>query len=194
MYSYPASLELTGPRLVVSPIRSGEVPEIARSLYSPTTWVVAVRGHDTPEKLSRYLGGFIEQDQKGLSLSVVARLAAGGEVVAISRFHSAPADFLRVEIGFTWIAEKWQRTFVNSELKRLMMEYAFGKIGVKRVEFSVDPINEKSNAAMLRLGAKFEGTLRKWRYLNERDLGNRNIYSILDEEWPGVKARLEVRG
>jgi RimJ/RimL family protein N-acetyltransferase len=153
--------------------------------------VVACRGINTKEKLHSYLSNFIDRDAKGEGLTLVARLNSTNEAVGISRFHNAGPNFLRVEIGFTWIADRWTRTFVNTEKKKAMLGYAFEKMAVKRVEFSVDPQNEKSNKAMIRIGAKFEGTLRKWRFLNETDQGHRNIYSIIDDEWPRIKIRFE---
>jgi N-acetyltransferase len=77
----------------------------------------------------------------------------------------------------------------------LMLDYAFEKMKVNRVEFSVHPTNEKSNSSMRRLGAKLEGTLRKWRFLPGLipDDGNRNLYSIIDDEWPGIREQLLAR-
>ncbi len=116
-----------------------------------------------------------------------------GQFVASSVYQYPNENFRRVEIGFTWVADKWQKTFVNSELKLLMLDYAFNVMKVNRVEFSVHPTNEKSNRAMKRLGATLEGTLRKWRYIENLDDGNRNIYSIIDDEWPRLRSQLIIR-
>jgi RimJ/RimL family protein N-acetyltransferase len=172
-------------------LSEGNFPELATSLLSPTTWVCATRGVDTADRLREYLGGFVAADCRDESLTLVARVASTGEAAAVSRFHSASAGFAKVEIGFTWVADPWMRTFVNTEMKYLMIRHAFEAMGVKRVEFSVDPRNAKSNAAMTRLGAKLEGTLRKWRFLSPADPGDRNIYSIIDDEWPAARARFE---
>jgi RimJ/RimL family protein N-acetyltransferase len=99
----------------------------------------------------------------------------------------------KVEIGSTWIAPPWQRTAVNTEAKFLMLRHAFETWNCLRVELKTDALNERSRNAILRLGAKEEGTLRKhmltWNG-RERD----SVYfSILDTEWLGVKAGLEAK-
>lgn len=132
----------------------------------------------------------LDRQAKSESLTIVAIHNETSEMLATSTYQYPSQGFKRVEIGFTWIADQWQRTFVNSELKYLMLEHAFEDMRVVRVEFSVHPNNQKSNAAMKRLGATLEGTLRKWRFLSGADDGNRNIYSIIDDEWPDIKARL----
>ncbi len=111
----------------------------------------------------------------------------------MSSYLSPTVNFTGIEIGFTWIAKNFQRTFVNSEMKFLMLQYAFETMNVKRVQFSTDPVNEKSNQAILRLRAKFEGTLRKWRFNSSEDQGDRNIYSILDHEWNKVRLELQKK-
>jgi RimJ/RimL family protein N-acetyltransferase len=175
---------------MLSRLRESDLEDAIALLFSPTTWVVAFRGVETPDKLRSYLSNFIASDARGEALTLVARLKETGEIAGISRYHSAAPNFTRVEIGYTWIADQWMRTFVNTEKKFLMMRHAFEEIGVKRVEFSVDPRNDKSNDAVRRIGGTFEGTLRKWRFLSEQDKGDRNIYSVLDDEWPRVKAHL----
>jgi N-acetyltransferase len=184
---YEPITELRGPRIHLKPLCEKDILELAHSLFSPTTWAVTVRGNDTPEKVRVYLDAFVAKDARGEGQSLVARLNASGEIVAFSTFHNATPNFSRVEIGFTWVADKWMRTFVNTEKKFLMISHAFEKMKVKRVEFSVDPRNEKSNRAMKRIGAQFEGTLRKWRFISGDDPGHRNIYSIIDDEWPQVR-------
>jgi RimJ/RimL family protein N-acetyltransferase len=99
----------------------------------------------------------------------------------------------KVEIGSTWIAPKWQRTAMNTEAKYLMLRHAFDVWRCLRVELKTDSRNQRSREAILRLGAKEEGTLRKhmvtWNG-RERD----SVYfSILDTEWPEVSARLKTR-
>jgi RimJ/RimL family protein N-acetyltransferase len=133
----------------------------------------------------------MERQSRGETLALAAEHK--GKFVGMSVFQFPSEGFRRIEIGFSWVADDWQRTFVNSEMKFLMLNYAFETMKVARVEFSVHPVNAKSNAAMVRLGATLEGTLRKWRFLPGLipDDGNRNIYSIIDEEWPAIKQRLQ---
>lgn len=180
-----------GAKLSLERMTDRSLQECARVLFSPTTWFVAVRGYDTHEKICTLFRECVSADETGNSLTVVARNRETSEVVAISRFHSPDTKFNRIEIGFTWIADKWQRTFVNRELKFLMLSYAFEILQFRRVEFLVDPENQKSNQAVLKIGAKFEGLLRKWRAPVQKESGDRNIYSIIDDEWASMKHLLQ---
>lgn len=97
----------------------------------------------------------------------------------------------RLEIGFTWIVPEWQRTAVNTEAKYLMLRHAFEKWSCRRVEFKTDALNQRSREAIRRLGAQEEGTLRKHMATHTGRQRDSVYFSIIDSEWPVVKARLE---
>jgi len=164
---------------------------MGKSLLSPSTWMSAHRGVTDEKAFHHYMGTLLSRQNAGDAVTLVARLKESGEIAATSTFWNPAQNLAKIEIGFTWVADKWMRTFVNTEKKFLMLEHAFERLKVKRVEFSVDPTNEKSNQSMKRIGATLEGTLRKWRFLSDTDSGNRNLYSIIDDEWPGVSALLK---
>jgi RimJ/RimL family protein N-acetyltransferase len=98
----------------------------------------------------------------------------------------------RVEIGSSWIAPAWQRTGVNTEAKYLMLRHAFEVWKCMRVELKTDALNQKSRNAILRIGAKEEGTLRRHLLTWTGRVRDTVYFSILDNEWPEVKARLEA--
>jgi RimJ/RimL family protein N-acetyltransferase len=98
----------------------------------------------------------------------------------------------RVEIGSTWIAPPWQRTVVNTEAKYLMLRQAFEQWKCIRVELKTDALNQKSRNAILRIGAKEEGTLRRHLITCTGRVRDTVYFSILDSEWPEVKVRLET--
>ena len=97
----------------------------------------------------------------------------------------------RVEIGWTFIAPSWQRTRVNTETKYLMLQYAFETLNCIRVELKTDSLNVRSRAAILRLGATEEGTLRNHMIVAGGRIRHTVYFSIIDSEWPGIKASLE---
>ncbi len=99
----------------------------------------------------------------------------------------------RVEIGSTWIATSWQRTAINTEAKYLMLRHAFERWGCLRVELKTDALNRKSRTAILRIGAKEEGILRRHLITWTGRLRDTVYFSILDDEWPEVKRRLEAK-
>ncbi len=118
---------------------------------------------------------------------------AEGRAIGSTRFMNIDRANHRVEIGSTWIATAWQRTAVNSEAKYLMLRQAFEGWGCARVELKTDRLNQRSRQAILRLGAVEEGTLRRHILTHSGRWRDTVYFSILDAEWPEVKARLETR-
>jgi N-acetyltransferase len=98
-----------------------------------------------------------------------------------------------MEIGWTWIAKPWQRSAINTEAKYLMLRHAFETLGCIRVELKTDALNERSRAAIVRIGAREEGILRRHIITDSGRIRDTVYYSIIAEEWPGVKRRLEER-
>jgi N-acetyltransferase len=112
-------------------------------------------------------------------------------VVGSTRFGNYDPSNRRIEIGWTWLARPWQRTAINTEAKYLMLTHAFEKLHCVRVELKTDVLNTPSRKAMLRIGAKEEGILRKHTVMWTGRYRDSIYYSILDEEWPDVKEQLE---
>jgi RimJ/RimL family protein N-acetyltransferase len=113
--------------------------------------------------------------------------------VGSTRFGNIDPVNRRVEIGWTWISPTFQRSYVNSEAKYLMLRHAFDVWDCVRVELKTDVLNEQSRAAMIRLGAVEEGVLRRHILTYTGRFRDSIYYSILDHEWPAVRARLEAR-
>ena len=119
--------------------------------------------------------------------------ADSGRVLGSTRFLELRFEHLRAEIGWTWLARSAWSTGANVETKLLLLEHAFERVGLRRVEFKTDARNERSRGALLALGATFEGILRK--HMVVRDAGARDsaYYSVIDDEWPAVKRHLADR-
>jgi N-acetyltransferase len=135
---------------------------------------------------------FSEQE-RGESVVFATVERATGRAIGSTRFMNIDRANRRVEIGSTWIAKPWQRTAVNTEAKYLMLRHAFETWGCARVELKTDALNEKSRNAILRIGAKEEGTLRRHVVTWTGRIRDSVYFSILDDEWPAVKANLEAR-
>ena len=135
---------------------------------------------------------FAEQD-RGESIVFVTREIATGQFIGSTRFMNISLANRRVEIGSTWIIPRWQRTTVNSEAKYLMLRHAFETLGCIRVELKTDVLNQKSRDAILRLGAKQEGIFRRHLITFTGRIRDTVYFSILDDEWPQVKAALEAK-
>lgn len=116
-----------------------------------------------------------------------------GRVIGSTRFMNIDRANRRLEIGSTWIAPAWQRSAVNTEAKYLMLRHAFEVWQCMRVELKTDALNQKSRHAILRLGAKEEGTLRKHLITWTGRVRDTVYFSILDTEWPEARAKLEAK-
>src|SRR5579863_536729 len=154
-------------------------------------WIVTpVR---TKEDMRSYIETALREQAAGTALPFATVERATGRPIGSTRFMNIDRANRRVEIGSTWIAKPWQRTAVNTEAKYLMLRHAFEVWGCTRVELKTDALNEKSRNAILRIGAKEEGTLRRHVITWTGRIRDSVYFSILDDEWPEVKAKLETR-
>ena len=147
----------------------------------------------TPEEMRAYVGQALEDQARGVSLPFVTVERESGRVVGATRFGTIDTENRRCEIGWTWVGGAWQRTPVNTEAKLLMLGHAFEVWGCVRVELKTDSLNERSRRAILRIGAKEEGVLRNHMITHTGRLRHSVYFSVIDSEWPEVKARLEEK-
>ena len=147
----------------------------------------------TPEDFRTLIDKAFAEQERGESVVLATVERSSGRIVGSTRFMNIDRANRRVEIGSTWIAPAWQRTAVNTEAKYLMLRHAFEVWGCMRVELKTDALNQKSRNAILRIGAKEEGTLRRHLVTWTGRVRDTVYFSILDDEWPGVRAALEAR-
>jgi RimJ/RimL family protein N-acetyltransferase len=147
----------------------------------------------TAEDVQKMVEKSLAEQGRGESVPFATVERRSGQVIGSTRFMNIDRANRRVEIGSTWIAPAWQRTAINTEAKYLMLHHAFEQWRCIRVELKTDSLNQKSRNAILRIGAKEEGTLRQHVITWSGRLRDSVYFSILDKEWPEVKARLEAR-
>lgn len=135
----------------------------------------------------------LSERDRGLSVPFATVERKSNQVVGTTRFMNMDLTNRKVEIGSTWIAPRWQRTTVNTEAKYLMLCHAFETWKCLRVELKTDSLNQRSRQAILRLGAREEGTLRKHMLTWDGRQRDSLYFSILDTEWPEVKNRLAAK-
>jgi RimJ/RimL family protein N-acetyltransferase len=145
------------------------------------------------EDFERVVEKAFAEQERGESV-VLTTVERGSErVIGSTRFMNIDRVNRRVEIGSTWIAPAWHRTAVNTEAKYLMLRHAFEVWQCIRVELKTDALNQRSRSAILRIGAKEEGTLRRHVITWTGRVRDSVYFSILDSEWPEVKATLETK-
>jgi N-acetyltransferase len=156
------------------------------SLWALTTSRIATRGD-----MQRYVEAALGEQAVGSALPFATVERATNTVVGSTRYGNIVPQHRRAEIGWTWIAPRWQRTAVNTEAKYLMLRHAFDVMACRRVELKTSALNARSRAAMLRIGATEEGTLRRHMVQPDGSARDSVYFSVIDEEWPAVRGRLE---
>jgi N-acetyltransferase len=188
----PVTLEGSVVRL--EPLRrehAGQFWEIAKSDVDEIfRWIPY--SMKTPQDFERVIAKAFDEQKRGESVVFATVERSSGRVIGSTRFMNIDRVNRRVEIGSTWIAPAWQRTGINTEAKYLMLWHAFEVWKCMRVELKTDALNQKSRNAILRIGAKEEGTLRRHLITWSGRVRDTVYFSVLDDEWPQVKARLQA--
>ncbi|WP_315809747.1 GNAT family protein [Pseudomonas sp. C9-3] len=184
---------LIGQHVELIPLRAEHRDALLNAATDGELWnlkVTVVPGPDTVDS-------YIAKAEKGLEEGTVLPFAIldrhNGKIVGSTRFWKVDRANRKLEIGHTWLALSAQRTPINTEAKLLLLTYAFEELDCVRVQFTTDELNEKSRAAILRLGAVQEGIVRHERIMPDGRKRNSVRFSIIDSEWPEVKARLQQR-
>lgn len=182
---------LEGRTIRLEPLALSHHAQLCEAGLDFDLWRWTSRQVRTPDDMRRYIEEALEDQAHDRSLPFASLDRASGKAIGSTRYLNIDPANLRVEIGATWLAKPWQRTVANTEEKYLMLRHAFESLGCVRVEFKTDSLNQPSRAAILRLGAKEEGTLRNHMITWSGRIRNTVYYSIIDSEWPEVKIRLE---
>jgi len=184
---------LPGRLVTLRPMVAGDAAALWAAGSDPDLWAVAPRNMLASSDMEVYVREALEERDRGVSLPFVVTLTGGGDVIGSTRYGNMSPSNRRLEIGWTWLAKAWQRTGANTEAKLLLLTRAFEVLECNRVEFKTDALNARSRAAILRLGAVEEGTLRQHVLTQGGRLRDTVYYSILRIEWPEVKRRLEEK-
>ena len=190
----PLLLEtLTGPRVRLRPLLASDGPALVEAAADGGLWDLPFTVIPSAETVEDSIRVALEGREAGSVMPFVISVIESDRVVGSTRFWKIDRQNRKLEIGHTWLSASWQGTFVNTEAKFLMLSFAFERLGCVRVQFTTDEINEKSRAAILRLGAKQEGIVRHERLMPDGRKRNSVRFSIIDDEWPDVRRGLEER-
>jgi N-acetyltransferase len=141
-------------------------------------------------EIEKYIQEMLDLSSKGSILPFVTIHKASNTIVGTTRYLNIDYENHRLEIGHTWIAKSWRKTYVNTEAKFLMLQYAFEKLACIAVEIRTDVLNTVSRQAIQRLGAKQDGILRHHKIMRDGRIRDTVCYSIIKSEWEQVKENL----
>jgi N-acetyltransferase len=187
----PVTLEGHGVRLEpLTPAHEAGIRTAASDGRLYELWFTSV---PAPDQVATYIASANEGMAAGHMLPWAVRDAATGDVIGSTRYHDIVPAIDRVEIGYTFYAQRYQRTHVNTACKLLLLTHAFETVGCEAVGLRTDNFNFRSQRAIEGLGAKRDGVIRHHAPRRDGSARDTYIYSILLDEWPDVKRHLEMR-
>jgi len=181
---------LTGRFIALEPLEQGHLPALIAAGRDPSIWTYMP--HDVSDGVGPMLRGILSENIEGRMISFAVRRLSDGALVGSTSYMNIVPEHARVEIGATWYSPDAQATAVNPEAKYLLFCHAFGA-HYNRVELKTDSKNARSRAAMVKMGAKEEGTLRSHMWVPQGYFRDTVYFSIIASEWPPVKDKFEAR-
>ena len=185
-------ITIVGHIVRLEPLSIKHISDLAIAGQDEKIWQYMLYGNvSTEEDMQRWVADILSRQANGTDLPFAIIHQETNRAIGATRFLNIRSDHFGVEIGGTWIGVEYQRTAVNTECKYLMMRHAFETWKCIRVQFKTDSRNVRSQCALERIGAKYEGTLRKHLITPTGQIRDSIFYSIIDSEWPEVKKKLE---
>ncbi|MCS3420113.1 MULTISPECIES: GNAT family N-acetyltransferase [Pseudomonas] len=186
-------ITLTGTTVELRPLQREHSAALVQAAADGQLWNLKVTNVPGPDTVEKYVDIALAGREAGTMMPFVIVRRDTGEVVGSTRFWKVDRVNRKLEIGHTFISQSVQKSGVNTEAKLLLLTHAFEVMDCVRVQFTTDELNEKSRAAILRLGAVQEGIVRHERIMPDGRKRNSVRFSIIDPEWPQVKAGLQAR-
>jgi len=184
---------LTGRLVELRPLQQEHAAQLLRAAADGALWNMTLTVVPGPGNVEAYVATALQGRAAGTVMPFAIVRRDTGEIAGSTRFWKIDRANRKLEIGHTWLGGSAQRTGINTEAKYLLLTHAFETMGAVRVQFTTDELNEKSRAAILRIGAKQEGIVRHERIMPDGRKRNSVRFSIIDSEWAGVKAMLRQR-
>ncbi len=184
---------LRGTAVELQPLEASHRAALLEAAADGELWNMTLTVVPDPATIDTYIATALAGREAGTVMPFAILRRDSGRIVGSTRFWKIDRVNRKLEIGHTWLGDSAQRSAVNTEAKFLLLRHAFEAMDCVRVQFTTDELNKTSRAAILRLGAKQEGIVRHERIMPDGRKRNSVRFSIIDSEWPAVKAALERR-
>jgi len=188
--SFAELISLHGERVSLVPLSQAHHDDLVEALQDGELWSLWYTSIPAPDRLRAEIDRRLGLHAQGSMVPFAVIETSSNQAVGMTTFMNIDAANRRLEIGSTWYRQRVQRTALNSECKLLLLRHAFERLNCIAVEFRTHFFNRQSRAAIERLGAKLDGILRQHQIGSTGILRDTCVYSILDREWPAVKAHL----
>jgi RimJ/RimL family protein N-acetyltransferase len=187
----PVTLEGNGIRL--EPLTAAHRDALTAAASDGRLWELWFTSVPAPEETAKYIDDALTGQQLGHMLPWVVRELESDTIIGTTRYHDIVPIIDRVEIGYTWYGQRWQRTHVNTTCKLLLLTHAFESLGCAVVGLRTDRFNVASQKAIAALGARQDGILRHHQARRDGTARDTVMFSILAAEWPDLKRHLATR-
>jgi RimJ/RimL family protein N-acetyltransferase len=184
---------LEGQGVRLEPLAEVHLPGLAKAIEDGELWQIPVTIVPHPADLHAFFTAAQAAFLAGRELAFAIYDKGSESIVGSTRFRCIEAAHRRLEIGFTFLGQSWQRTHVNTEAKYLMLRHAFETWQANRVELLTDVLNTKSRGAIARIGAREEGIVRSHMVMRDGRVRDSVLFSIIRQEWPDVRTKLEAK-
>ncbi|MDY0958775.1 GNAT family protein [Sphingomonas sp. CFBP8993] len=181
---------LTGRHVTLRPFVEADLPALVEAAREGDLWNIFYANVSMMKVPERWLAAALKERDVGRALIFTVE-TPDGDIVGTTRYMRIAAQHRRLEIGGTFYATRVQRTGVNTEAKRMLLAHAFEVMQAQAIQIRTDALNKRSQAAIERLGAKKDGVLRGHQVMADGRIRDSVVYSIIDREWPGVRANLD---
>lgn len=186
-------ITLQGNAVKLLPMETSQLDGLWEAGNNKSIWEFTSSKVRSKDEMKKVIEAAMAEREKGTQIPFVVYDKKTGNIVGSTRFLDISEAHKSLEIGWTWYSPKYWRTRVNTETKLLMLQFAFEKMEVNRVQFCTDSRNVRSQTAIARLGAQKEGVLRKHRIIADGYVRDTVVFSILKEEWPQIKKELQEK-
>lgn len=183
-------ITLEGRFIILRPPSIDDIEGLSIAARDGEIWNTRFSQFPNPNEIPQYVQEMLNLSSRGLILPFITIDKASNTIVGTTRYLNIDYENHRIEIGYTWIAKSWRKTYVNTEAKFLMLQYAFEKLECIAVEIRTDLLNIVSRQAIQRLGAKQDGILRHHKIMRDGRIRDTVCYSIIKPEWKRVKENL----
>jgi RimJ/RimL family protein N-acetyltransferase len=193
MQGWVEPVTLVGRRVRLEPLDVRHLDDLAAVGLDPAIWAWTIARPTDRDGLRTWLDSALANAAAGIEVPFATIDLASGRAIGSTRFLNIVPEHRRLEIGWTWVGTGFQRTGANREAKLLQLAHAFDDLGANRVEFKTDSRNGPSRAALLGIGATFEGIFRNHMIMPDGPLRHSACYSVVVEDWPEVRALLQAQ-
>lgn len=184
---------LQGSLVTLRPLLKTDAQLLIDAAQDGELWSLSFTVVPSADTADSYIQKALKGQAEGTVMPFAVTLSSDQRVIGSTRFWKIDRENRKLEIGHTWYSQSWQKTAANTESKLLLLRYAFEQLKCVRVQFTTDVLNERSQAAILRIGAVQEGIIRNERIMPDGRKRTSIRYSIIDDEWPQVRTNLERR-